>query len=185
MRLYSNDTVIEEMAASGDYRVEPDGSLWTLQRWHSRDRNKKGEWRRCESRMPNGHLVVSAPGEKHIAAHRLVFRLWYGFLDSTKDIHHKDENASNNRPDNLVQLSRSEHLRESYRLGQQPSKKGENHPQAKLTADDVILMRSLAAQGVPHGELGEKFGILRTSVSNIVTGRSWGHIPLKENDSVH
>jgi hypothetical protein len=56
--------------------------------------------------------------------------------------------------------------------------RGELSPTAKLTAQDVLLMRELhdAGKGLPAGVLAWAFGVTPTSVTLIITGRSWTHI---------
>lgn len=55
---------------------------------------------------------------------------------------------------------------------------GERHHGAKLSADDVRLIRSEAANG-PLGTkalLAKHYGITKTTVSDICSRRSWQHI---------
>jgi hypothetical protein len=54
---------------------------------------------------------------------------------------------------------------------------GELHPLAKLTADDVRLIRLLVTQGSQsRTEIAERFGITTMTVSDIVCRRSWKHV---------
>lgn len=173
---YKRDPIIEEMVASGRYRTDLDGAVWR--------RRKAGTWQRCEIQHTNGYMMVGG-SNRQVLAHRLVYRLWFGRIDSTKDVHHKNGTRNDNRPDNLEQLTAKEHMRESYRLGQQPSRKGEGHGRAKLTEAQVIQMRFAREHGASLAELGKYYGILPTSVAGICTGQTWKHIPLKENERGH
>ncbi len=51
--------------------------------------------------------------------------------------------------------------------------RGEKNPSAKLTADDVAALRSAAADGASIRALSARFGVCRSSVRNILAGRSW------------
>ena len=52
--------------------------------------------------------------------------------------------------------------------------RGESHPQAKLTRDQVREIRELLAQGdLAHREIAERFSISRPAITHINTGRSW------------
>lgn len=53
---------------------------------------------------------------------------------------------------------------------------GESHPQSKVTENDVIEIRTLKAAGYPNKDLAAMFGVSRPLISNIVTGKRWGHV---------
>lgn len=53
---------------------------------------------------------------------------------------------------------------------------GSKHHAAKLTEDDVRLIRALREDGMPYEDLMEKFEISKTSVHNICTYASWRHV---------
>jgi hypothetical protein len=45
--------------------------------------------------------------------------------------------------------------------------------ECKLTVADVLLIREMAEVGIAQSEIGELFGIARSTVSSINSGRSW------------
>lgn len=51
--------------------------------------------------------------------------------------------------------------------------KGENHPQAKLTAADVRDLRARRRQGATYRELMAIFGVSKSTVGEICTGKHW------------
>jgi hypothetical protein len=51
--------------------------------------------------------------------------------------------------------------------------KGERHGNSKLSADDIIAIRS---DGRMHRIIAADYGIARTTVSNIIHKRLWAHI---------
>ncbi|RDH77856.1 hypothetical protein DVS77_13425 [Mycolicibacterium moriokaense] len=53
---------------------------------------------------------------------------------------------------------------------------GENHGNAKLTADNVRELHSLYAKGATLRQLGEKFGVSNVSIYNAVSGKTWRHL---------
>lgn len=55
--------------------------------------------------------------------------------------------------------------------------KGQAHHQAKLTEAQAKEIKALAQSGVTQAALAARFGIRQTSVSFIVTGRTWKHLP--------
>ena len=47
------------------------------------------------------------------------------------------------------------------------------HPGARLTEDDVASIRELIRQGVKQARIAKDYGVSRTNISAIATGRSW------------
>lgn len=65
-------------------------------------------------------------------------------------------------------------------------KRGTEHYKAKLTPEDVILIRKLAEERVMHvnqarelsnKKIAEKFGVNASTIDKIVNIRAWAHIP--------
>ena len=51
---------------------------------------------------------------------------------------------------------------------------GEQHPNAKLTREQVLQIRKeIRVPGTSRAWLARKFGVSRTTVDNIVSGRTW------------
>lgn len=55
---------------------------------------------------------------------------------------------------------------------------GERNPAAKLTEQDVMTIRQWYAEGGSPDDIGCRFSLNRTTVHSIVSGRTWGHLPL-------
>ena len=47
---------------------------------------------------------------------------------------------------------------------------------AKLTADQVVEIRKLLAQGTPLAKIADLFPVTVSEISHINTGRAWGHL---------
>ena len=51
---------------------------------------------------------------------------------------------------------------------------GEQHPNAKLTRDQVIeIRREIKIAGTSRAWLAKRHGVSRTTIDNIVSGRTW------------
>jgi len=61
------------------------------------------------------------------------------------------------------------------------SNSGELHPNAKLTADDVLVIRRLARQGVTQRDLASRFGVSRANVGYIVRREGWRTLTRKRD----
>jgi len=53
---------------------------------------------------------------------------------------------------------------------------GERHYRAKLTADDVRLIRELANEKVTIRKIAETFGVSHHTVHQAVTYKTWKHV---------
>lgn len=57
--------------------------------------------------------------------------------------------------------------------GHRPSLSGANCPAAKLTSANVATIRAAKASGARTVDLAIKFGVTRSTIKNIVAGRTW------------
>jgi hypothetical protein len=53
------------------------------------------------------------------------------------------------------------------------SNRGERHPNAKLTADDVLSIRRMARYGATYRAIASVFGVTHANVGYIVRGEAW------------
>lgn len=53
---------------------------------------------------------------------------------------------------------------------------GIKQPNAKLSEGQVRRIRKLVVDGMSQEKVGLRFGIAQSHVSNIVSGKSWGHL---------
>ena len=56
------------------------------------------------------------------------------------------------------------------------TRRGEAHPRAKLTEDDVHLIRALSKEGLSQRVIARKFYVSKRAIEAIVTGTGWKHI---------
>jgi hypothetical protein len=101
-------------------------------------------------------------------------------------LNHIDGNRQNNVMSNLELVTPSENTKHAYRLGligsgddhhsrRQPERmaRGARHGQAKLTAEQVWEIKT--SQDTNRA-LATKFGVSRTLIGDIRTGRVWRHL---------
>lgn len=77
-------------------------------------------------------------------------------------------------PAHLWWATPKENAAEKVAHGTHPA--GENHPLARLTADDVREIRSAYGR-VPSGKLAEKYGIIRSHLWAIANRKAWRSVP--------
>lgn len=135
--------------------------------------------------------------------HRLVAEEKIGRpLLPGEQVHHIDGNKQNNVPGNIAVVTAAEHIfqhrkrmdkqkpREmnvivecacgcgtrfyKYDSGGRPRRYAYRHRLAKLTKQEVIEIRlAFVREGCPLRTLAERFGVVTTTISRIVRGRTW------------
>lgn len=55
-------------------------------------------------------------------------------------------------------------------------RRGETHPNAKLTNDDVSLIRELYKKGFSINVIARNFKVSNWNIKEIVEGRTWNHL---------
>jgi hypothetical protein len=89
------------------------------------------------------------------------------------EVNHRNGDRSNNRPGNLEWVTRAENVRHSVQTGLFAV--GERQWKAKLTADDVLIIREMRGH-VSQLDLATRFGVSNATISNVQLKYSWRHI---------
>lgn len=121
--------------------------------------------------VPTCHL-----GQKtYHLAHRAVALAFIPNLLNLPDVNHKDGNKSNNCVENLEWCTKSENMKEAYRMGLAKSRKGEESNWSKLTEVQVLEIRAIG-KSMKQKELSDIYGVDRRTISKIINRERWGHI---------
>lgn len=130
----------------------------------------------------NGYLRFGAnfgEGEKDYLVHRLVAQYFVPNDDAEKTfVNHKDGDKTNNSADNLEWCTKSENETHAHSIGLKTANVffGEEHPQHKLTQEQVEYIR---ANHKPFDKeygsvaMARLFGVQPQTITDIVHGRSW------------
>lgn len=111
-------------------------------------------------------------------APRVAYALAHGPVPAGMFVcHHCDTPACIN-PDHLFLGSPKDNTADMYAKGRATSRPGESSPVALLTDAQVIALRQAAALGERTHSLATRFGIARRTVSGILKGDRWTHLPL-------
>lgn len=103
--------------------------------------------------------------------HRLVCMAFHGAAPSPEhEVAHNDGDPLNSHYSNLRWSTHVENEADKRRHGTAPI--GERHGAAKLTAEDVKIIRESSA---PLAQLAERFGVSTPHICIIRKGRSWKH----------
>lgn len=120
--------------------------------------------------MHRGYQMVGLyPGPQKLMVHWLVLETFVGPRPDGWCSNHKNGDKSNPRLDNLEWSTYSDNNQHAYDTGLK--RKGECHPQAKLSNNDVEEIKNLVLSGVKQYVVGHMFKIDSSYVSRIVSGR--------------
>ena len=178
----SGNGILREVAAR---EVLLDGEAWPYE-VSSLGPIRNARTRRILRAAPNtqGYFTVclydGRGARKTQTVHRLVCRAFHGEPPSARHhAHHVNANKLDNRAHNLAWVTPRQNSQAAVKDGLIAAK-GEANNRAKLTAADVVMIRERAASGTPRAEIAREFGIAGPTVSLIVSGKRWGHVPQTE-----
>lgn len=164
----SNDPYIEMLIADALYEVRLDGSVWTTV-CRTGKISLTGAWRALSIRKStSGHLSVKYQ-RKHLALHRIMYRIFKGSLDEALSVNHIDGDKENNSPENLELITHSANMLHCFRvLGHKPMK-----PRKKITQEIAEIIRQSHNSGSTNRELRKKFALSKSAISYVVNGHTW------------
>ena len=132
----------------------------------------------------NGHILKGQPNSKGYLRvtigkqmkfiHRLVAEKWIPNPDNKEQVNHKDGNKLNNSVENLEWVDNDtnrKHAVDSFLHLQ-----GEDCSYSKLNWEKVDYIRA-NPEHLTHKELGEKFGVARTTIGDVINYRTWKKKP--------
>jgi len=156
-----------------DYLVSDKGKIFSL--------NTKGARFLKQTTTPAGYLVVGLSlkyknfyKKKILKVHRLVMLAFNG--QSRLTVNHKNGIKTDNRLENLEYCTMSENNKHAYLTGLKDNR-GANHGRAKLSNNDIILIRDIYRQGIYfQRNLADIFNVSQGLIGLIVRKKNWTHI---------
>jgi hypothetical protein len=121
----------------------------------------------------NGYGHFAMPGGP-VYAHRYAFETVHGPIPKGFDICHKCDNRRCVNVEHLFLGTRADNMADAKRKGRTTA--GEKHGRAKICDAVVREIRSLRKQGQTFQGIADRFSVSTATVSNILTGKSWGHV---------
>lgn len=160
----------------GLYQVNESGDIKSLAR-HVENGSPKGMWLRERILKPhknprNGYYVV-ALCRKHVVSvyyvHRIVACAFLDSRDIRETVNHKDGNKANNSVENLEYATYSENNQHAYDTGLHSKKK------RRLTPKEIKRIR-IEAKKYSRYELSLKYHVSKSSIDNLLSGKTWKNI---------
>lgn len=160
--------------------------------WKKVDRRTSEECWEWMGHTTNGkvgtHGSLRYNGKQWVAS-RLAYILTFGDIPDELEVCHTCDNPPCCNPSHLWLGTHRENMRDSIAKGRFKGTKnilvvkvGEDTSGHILTNEQVLEIRKLCSLGHPQKWIAQQFGIARSTVSWIKTGRSWTHL-IKDSTS--
>jgi len=126
---------------------------------------------------------------KGIQAHRIIWLAFNGLIPENMQINHINGIKHDNRLSNLELVTNGENTKHAYDIGLakiSPYAKqctshrfrGEKNTNSKLTDEQVIeIRRNYIKYDLKVKDISNEYGICRRTVENLLTGKSYKHLP--------
>lgn len=131
---------------------------------------KRGDcWIWIKTLNHNGYGTVKS----NLFAHRFSYEIHFGKIPEGLFVLHKCDTPSCVNPEHLFIGTIGDNNRDKKEKNRDP--KGSRHWNTHLSESDADEIRTMVRSGVPQREIGIKFGIHQSTVSNIKTMTTWKH----------
>lgn len=119
----------------------------------------------------SGHGQISKKG-----AHRFSYERYKGNIPEGLFVCHHCDNPGCVNPDHLFLGTPKDNTQDMIMKGRDKKAKGEFSGTSKLKCDDVMKIRLLFQQGKNYREIGEVFGMARSTIGQIIRKEIWKHL---------
>ncbi len=110
-------------------------------------------------------------------AHRASYEDFIGAIPDGLCVCHRCDVRSCVNPGHLFLGTQEENIRDMCKKGRHSVPRGERVNTAKITANDVIDIRTLYAFGATSVGLADAFGLARATICRIIQRKIWRHVP--------
>lgn len=134
-----------------------------------------GCWLWLGAPVGGGYGTIRVPGTRaRTMVHRRLYEMIHGVLPAKIVVRHKCDNSACCWPGHLTHGTTKENRQDAMERGRAfHAKPGEAHHLAKLTDEDVRLIRADARL---QREIAAQYGVSRQCVGGIKTRRNWAHV---------
>ena len=130
------------------------------------------EWQAERSKYSYGRAYL--PGQLLIPSHRLAYLIFCGSVPPDMCVLHHCDNPPCCNPTHLFLGTDVDNTRDKVQKGRQA--RGESHPSAKLTAQQVLVIYHRIRRGESVPRLAEEFHLNPHSIRHIGNRKRWAHI---------
>lgn len=138
----------------------PEGGCWV---WTAADNHRYG---------------LISNGSKMLKAHRVSYEIHVGQIPEGLVVMHSCDNPLCVNPEHLSVGTQLDNIRDRDMKGRQVPNMpaGSSNGMHKLTETEVLSIRRLRSAGWSHSAIAERFGVSRSCISAILSGKRWAHL---------
>lgn len=138
---------------------------------------RPGCWGWKAYHSPTGYAITSYPRERRpLAVHRLSYMLANNLTEIPKGllVRHKCNNRACINPKHLLLGTYKDNHDDAVRSGRWT--RGHKQGQTSLYAKDIRRIRAMRKRNMSLSDIAVKFGVGKTAICNITTGRNWAWV---------
>ena len=131
-------------------------------------------WSKFKDKDGYGQITIAR--NKSGRAHRESYRNYIGEIPDGMFVCHKCDNPSCINPDHLFIGTVKDNAKDRKDKGRNPNKHGINHHMAKLSEEEVLLIRLMKNLGASSKFIAKQFELRQSHVCSIISRAIWSHI---------
>jgi hypothetical protein len=110
----------------------------------------------------------------NVRAHRISYEIAFGNIPEGTHVLHTCDDRRCVNPEHLFLGTNLENMRDA--VEKKRTMTGSRNPRSKLTEDEVLMIRSLHAEGYGCQRLARAFGVSNDTIKRINRRETWKHI---------
>ena len=111
-----------------------------------------------------------------IRAHRYSYEIHTGLIPRGMVIRHSCDNRKCVNPAHLELGTQQDNIDDMHNRGRNVDVRGEAHPRAKLTENDVISIRCMLADGLSYAGIVKMYPVSHKAIHDIKHKITWEHV---------
>lgn len=127
-------------------------------------------WRGATNKKVGGYGMLNVEGKPRYV-HRLAWEAVNGAIPAGKHVCHHCDTPLCINPEHMFLGDQAANMAD--KVAKERQHRGEEHPLAKLTADDILAIR---ASDEAHVALAERHGVTFQTIAQVRNGNRWRHI---------
>jgi hypothetical protein len=131
------------------------------------------EWIAGKDSYGYGQITINSI---KILSHRLVWKLSFGDIPEGMCVLHKCDNPACCNPSHLFLGTHQDNMKDRDRKNRQYNRCGESNGRAKLTTEQVILIRNTVFARGTAIRLARQYGVSSTAIYYARDNQTWKHV---------